>query len=189
MRLVACGDASYRLDISGKADGRGLYLCHDAACLERVLQPQGRRRLPFHLDEASRKLLTELWQATRSEAATDPEKERQKSLEHYLHLARKAGALSRGYDACREALENGQAKLLLYAGDGAGKRIAALRAKAEEEAVAACAFADKKRLGNLLGRSAVAFLTINEAGLAAEAAACMDNRDSCGAWRDEGTED
>ena len=87
-------------------------------------------------------------------------------LEGLIGLARKAGKLTIGSDASREALVRDRVHLMILAEDvspGSGRKIEGM---AKDRGIPVIRFSSKSVLGNLLGREKVAVLGILEESFA-----------------------
>lgn len=78
LRLTERKDGSWALDLSRKAQARGLYLCTSESCLKRVLSG---KKLPFQLAEDSRELLSAMQSAREAQAEKAADKGAAKSAE------------------------------------------------------------------------------------------------------------
>ena len=80
----------------------------------------------------------------------------------YLHLARRGGKLAFGHAAVRQSLARGHCRLILRARDAG-----AYCRRLDTGAVPVRELADRRQLGAWCGRSELAVLGIDDAGLAA----------------------
>lgn len=78
LRLTERKDGSWALDLSRKAQARGLYLCTKESCLKRVLSG---KKLPFRLAEDSRELLLAMQNAREAQDAKAADRSVVKSAE------------------------------------------------------------------------------------------------------------
>ncbi|HHY92292.1 MAG TPA: 50S ribosomal protein L7ae [Firmicutes bacterium] len=83
-----------------------------------------------------------------------------------MGLARKAGRLQVGEQACRQALSKGQAELIILAGDSSERTQRVFRRLGGEFRVPVCLFTLKAELGRRLGRDQVAVAVVTDAALA-----------------------
>lgn len=164
MRLVLQEDGKARLDLKSKAQGRGLYLCHSYACLEKVLAPKGKGRPPLLLEAESRAILEGL-HAMRKEGEESEEPKTSK-FKRLLGQARKAGQLSLGFDAVSESLRKGEVKLLLLASDLGPSSLAKLRPSLQAHPVQTLTILNKEELAKCLGRSSLALCGVRDEGFA-----------------------
>jgi hypothetical protein len=64
VRIVRCDDGSFKLDATGKMQGRGAYICPDCACLEKAQKSRGlersfKQKVPQEVYEELKRELTE----------------------------------------------------------------------------------------------------------------------------------
>ena len=81
-----------------------------------------------------------------------------------LGLAAKAGRVASGGYAVRQAIEKGQAKLLIIAKDGAAETVADFRRLAAKYVVKTVAILTKEQLGKSLGKEQRAAVAVLDAG-------------------------
>lgn len=96
----------------------------------------------------------------------------------YLGIARKAGLLSVGEEACSEAIFNGKARLVLLAGDASPyvkKRAVSLLEG--RRAPMKTLKQGKAELGDVLGRAGCSIACLTDLGLAGRFAAAMAETD------------
>lgn len=85
---------------------------------------------------------------------------------HMLGLAKRAHAVRSGAVACEQAIEKGQAKLIVLAEDAADEVKLAYTARARSRGIKIVAVPSKTALGNAIGKSPRAALIVTDAGFA-----------------------
>ncbi|MFC1887516.1 L7Ae/L30e/S12e/Gadd45 family ribosomal protein [Candidatus Cloacimonadota bacterium] len=83
-----------------------------------------------------------------------------------LHLARKAGALEFGFDACQRACMRGKVKLILTARDLSGRQKQSLKTLAEANNVKYREFGSKQMLGNAFNLRDVGVISVKDRNFA-----------------------
>jgi uncharacterized protein len=156
MVRLAVGDAHpyFAPDLAGKLPGRGVWVDPRRECIERAARRGG----------FSRALRRDV-RVQPSEISRSIQMAYEARLAGLLASARRVRVLGMGTDASIEALEKGDAELVLFAHDAAGRRddIERLAKKIECDVLV---HGDKASLGTLLGRAEVGVVTISDARLA-----------------------
>lgn len=165
MRFVLDKDRQARLDLSGKAQGRGAYLCRDFACIEALLY--GKKKCPLKLDAESRAILEGLHAFRKEErerpSGVSPKEEKVSAL---IGLAYKAGKCVLGRDAIKDALSQNEIKLLLVAKDIAENSLKDLRKLLVEKSCQTISLLSKAQMAKALGKSTLALVGVNDQGFA-----------------------
>lgn len=153
VRLVV-GEEGFAPDLGGKFPGRGVWIHPRRECVDTACRRGGFSR------------------ALRREVRVDPRALRSAIRAAYeariaglLASARRIRALALGTDASLEALESGEASLVIFAQDAAGRRFD-LERLAKKIDCDVLVHGDKAGLGTLLGRAEVGVVTITDARLA-----------------------
>ena len=94
IRIVKSQDGVISVDTTGKANGRGAYICKSEQCLEKAIKT---KRLERSLKE---KIDSKIYESLR-----------------LIGLAMRAGKLKFGTDSCIEAIEQNKIKLIFIAKD------------------------------------------------------------------------
>jgi uncharacterized protein len=156
MVRLAVGDEHpyFAPDLAGTLPGRGVWVEPSRACIERAARRGGfsralRREVRVSAEDIA-KMIAHAYE---------------RRLSGLLASARRVRALTLGTDASIEALERGDAKVVLFAHDAAGRRdeIERLAKKIDCDVLV---HGDKAGLGTLLGRAEVGVVTITDARLA-----------------------
>lgn len=147
----------WRVDLGGKAEGHGLYVCLHKECLEKLLKP----RSPISMDETSRRLIGDL--AEQSGEAADSEE----AVLRLLGLAMRSGAVLSGYDATLAAIRTGELPLFIAAEDSAENSRNRLKTAARNYGTKMLTISRKEEIGRRLGRRPTAFCGINDKNFAA----------------------
>ncbi len=164
IRFVIQKDGKARLDLKSKSEGRGVYLCHDYACLEKVLSTQNKGRSPLKLEPESRAILEGLHAMRKDQGQTeDPKTSKVKKL---LGQARKAGQAVLGFEAVKAGLEQGSVKLLVMANDMGPSSLRKIRQILADHPVQTLAILSKEELAHCLGKPRLALCGIQDEGFA-----------------------
>lgn len=164
IRFVIQKDGQARLDLKSKSEGRGIYLCHDYACLEKVLNTQSKGRSPLKLEPESRAVLEGLHAMRKDQGQSeDPKTSKAKKL---LGQARKAGQTVLGFEAVKASLEQGTVKLLIMAKDMGPSSLQKIRQTLAAHPVQTLAILNKEELAQCLGKPRLALCGILDDGFA-----------------------
>jgi len=150
LRLVCSPQQEVLLDHSGRASGRGAYICGNAVCLRKALKPVKlaaafKQPVVVPTFEALCIDITALFRAR---------------LETCLQLAHKAGVVVSGYVALQRALAQRRVVYMVLATDIAAARTEAYRTWCEGYAIPCRRLFSKEELGRVMGkpsRSAIGF--------------------------------
>ena len=85
-----------------------------------------------------------------------------------LGLARRAGAVMPGMDAARRALRQGEARLILMAGDASGVQLDKIRRLLEHRSIPRAVLGDRATLGAAVGTGPVSAVAVTAAPFADE---------------------
>ena len=141
-----------------------MYLCHDYACLEKVLSTQNKGRSPLKLEPESRAILEGLHAMRKDQGQTeDPKTSKVKKL---LGQARKAGQAVLGFEAVKAGLEQGSVKLLVMANDMGPSSLRKIRQILADHPVQTLAIMSKEELAHCLGKPRLALCGIQDEGFA-----------------------
>ena len=151
LRLVCAASGEVVFDHTGRAPGRGAYVCCDARCFRKAFQPS-RLSSVFHrpvivptLDAACGTTVSSLYDR----------------LGACLSIAQRAGGLASGYMSLRRACSRSRVVYMVLAEDAAVQRAAEHRAWCVEQAIPHITLFTKEELGRRIGktsRSAVGLL-------------------------------
>jgi predicted RNA-binding protein YlxR (DUF448 family)/ribosomal protein L7Ae-like RNA K-turn-binding protein len=166
LRVVLLGEPpALTPDIRRRAPGRGASVHPRRACLDAAMRRGGFRRA---FSQELRGDGAELARAACSQYV--------RRIDGLLMAAHRSRRMALGADSVREAIDRGEAKLVVIAADAGGIG-ARLTTGAERAGIALVNFGQKEHYGRLLGRDAVAVLALtdpqmgNELRTAAEGAA------------------
>jgi predicted RNA-binding protein YlxR (DUF448 family) len=152
LRLVRTPQGQVVLDQSGRAPGRGVYVCYDVTCLQKALQPA-------KLTSALKHPVTVPTVEVVYQAVVRLLYER---LGACLSMAQRAGALVSGYVALRRACAQARVLCLVCAEDIAAVRLVEYRAWCTPRGIPCITLFTKEELGRRIGkasRSAVGLTT------------------------------
>lgn len=154
--MVKAPDGTVSLDFGGKKPGRGAYVCHDVACLQKAGKP-GPWNGPF--DTAIRRRSTTPWRQN-CEVRMD-----RLNILSLLGLSLRGGRLAVGEEPVEAVARARDARVLLLAADAAE----GTRRRCEHFAQAGdCLWLQlpftKAELGRALGRTAVAITAVTDVG-------------------------
>ncbi|MDD7401543.1 MAG: DUF448 domain-containing protein [Eubacteriales bacterium] len=164
MRFCLQKDGKARLDLKGKSQGRGVYLCHSYACLEKVLSAPAKGKAPLKLEAESRAILEGLHAMRKDQKQTGDSKTTK--IKQLLGQARKAGLVSLGFDAVKASLDQGQVKLIVMATDMGPSSLRKIRPSLAEHPVQTLAVLSKEDLAQCMGRPRLALCGVLDEGLA-----------------------
>lgn len=85
-----------------------------------------------------------------------------------LGLARRAGAVAPGTDAARRAVRQGEARLVLMAGDASRVQQDKIRRLVENRSIPRAVLGDRATLGAAVGAGSVSAVAVTAAGFAEE---------------------
>ncbi len=83
-----------------------------------------------------------------------------------LGLARRAGAVASGTEAVRRAIRQGEARLILMAGDASGVQLDKIRTTLHDRAIPQAVLGDRDALGKALGLAPLAAVAVTKASFA-----------------------
>ena len=83
-----------------------------------------------------------------------------------LGLARRAGAVAPGTEAVRRAIRDGEALLILVAGDASGVQLKKIRATCVDGSIPRVTLGDRATLGAAVGMAAVSALAVTQESFA-----------------------
>lgn len=165
MRFVLDENRQARLDLGGKAQGRGAYLCRDFACIDALLY--GKKRSPLNLEAESRAILEGL------HAFSKEEREKPRGISHkedkiaaLIGLAYKADKCVLGREAIKQALAQNEVKLLLVAKDISDNSLKDLRKILVDKPCQTLSLLSKERMAKALGKSTLALVAVKDQGFA-----------------------
>lgn len=150
LRLVCSPQGMVCLDRSGRAPGRGAYVCGNAICLRKALKPA---RLAFAFKHT-------VGAPTFETLCEDITTFFHARLETCLQLACRAGMVVSGYAALQKALALRRVVYMVLATDIARARAEEYRTWCERQNIAYISLFSKEALGGLMGkasRSAIGF--------------------------------
>lgn len=83
-----------------------------------------------------------------------------------MGLARRAGAVAPGTDATRRAIREGEARLILIAGDASSTQVEKVRTTLHDKAIPQVILGDRNTLGAALGLGPLSAVAVTSASLA-----------------------
>ena len=93
-----------------------------------------------------------------------------------LGLARRAGALVHGTEAVRRSIREGEARLVLIAGDASSVQTKKVRTTLRDRAIPQAVLGDRDTLGSALGLAPLSAVAVTSASLADRLIAELDRR-------------
>ena len=93
---------------------------------------------------------------------------RRSSVLRLLGLARRAGAVAPGTDAVRRAIRQGEAQLILMAGDASGVQLDKIRTTLHDRAIPQAVLGDRDTLGAAVGLAPLSAVAVTSETLADE---------------------
>lgn len=84
-----------------------------------------------------------------------------------LGLARRAGAVVSGTEAVRRAIREGEARLVLTAGDASGVQLDKIRSTMRDRPIPRAVLGDRSALGAAVGRAPLSAVAVTHPSLAA----------------------
>jgi len=150
LRFVCTPQGEVILDVSGRALGRGMYVCCDIICLRKALKPAKlalalkRPVMELDFDTVYQEVMRLLY----------------KRLRTCLSLGQKAGAIVSGYVPLRQAFVQARVLYLILAEDIATRRAEEYRSWCTQHGVPYVTLFTKEELGHIIGkpsRSAIGF--------------------------------
>ena len=150
LRFACTPQGEVILDASGRASGRGMYVCCDIICLRKALKPAKlalalrRPVMAPDFDTVYQEVMRLLY----------------KRLRTCLSLGQKAGAIVSGYVPLRQAFVQARVLYLILAEDIATRRVEEYRSWCTQHGVPYVTLFTKEELGHIIGkpsRSAVGF--------------------------------
>jgi len=150
LRFACTPQGEVILDASGRASGRGMYVCCDTICLRKALKPAKlalalrRPVMAPDFDTVYQEVMRLLY----------------KRLRTCLSLGQKAGAIVSGYVPLRQAFVQARVLYLILAEDIATRRAEEYRSWCTQHGVPYVTLFTKEELGHIIGkpsRSAVGF--------------------------------
>ena len=151
LRFACTPQGEVILDVSGRASGRGLYVCCDVVCLRKALNPA---KLALAL---KRSVVVPDFDTVYQEAM----RLLYKRLRTCLSLGQKAGAIVSGYVPLRQAFGQAHVLYLILAEDIATGRAEEYRSWCTQHRVPYVTLFTKEELGHIIGkpsRSAVGLI-------------------------------
>lgn len=147
-------------DPTGKAPGRGAYVCRTGTCFQAALR-EGRlqRSLRVALTPEAEEKLLRCWEEMNGADL------RNRSL-NLIGLGRRGKRLALGSQAAELALRRGQARLLLLAEDGSGQTKEPLKRLAQGNAVPCYELGTAEELGQLTGKAQRVAVAVTDEDLA-----------------------
>ncbi len=91
---------------------------------------------------------------------------RRPSVYQLLGLARRAGAVAPGTEAVRRAIREGEAQLILMAGDASSVQLDKIRTTVHDRAIPQAVLGDRAALGGALGLAPVSAVAVTNGPLA-----------------------
>ena len=151
LRLVCAASGQVAFDHSGRAPGRGAYVCCDVQCFRKALKSS-------RLDPAFRRtvIVPSLEAACRTIVPSLHDR-----LGACLSIAQRAGGLASGYMSLRHACRRNRVVYMVLAENAAAQRAAEYRAWCGEQEIPYVTLFTKEELGRRIGkasRSAVGLL-------------------------------
>lgn len=160
MRVVAF-QGRIQPDPSGKAPGRGAYICRRGPCFQQALREDRlARSLHVQITSEVEEELLACWETLNQEDI-------ESRLLNLIGLGRRAKRLICGNQAVELALRRGQAKLVFMATDAAEAGIKTIQALAKGNDIPVHFLADKEVLGRLTGQDLRAVVAIQDPDLVA----------------------
>jgi len=150
LRFACTPQGEVILDASGRASGRGMYVCCDIICLRKALKPAKlalalkRPVMELDFDTVYQEVMRLLY----------------KRLRTCLSLGQKAGAIVSGYVPLRQAFVQARVLYLILAEDIATRRAEEYRSWCTQHGVPYVTLFTKEELGHIIGkpsRSAIGF--------------------------------
>ena len=142
-RLVCAASGEVVFDHTGRAPGRGAYVCCDTRCFRKALQ-SSRLSSVFH-----RPVIVPTFE-TACEATVSALYDR---LGACLSIAQRAGGLVSGYMSLRHACSRGNVVYMVLAEDAAAQRAAEHRGWCAEQAIPYITLFTKEELGRRIGKT------------------------------------
>jgi ribosomal protein L7Ae-like RNA K-turn-binding protein len=97
-----------------------------------------------------------------------------------LGLARRAGGVAPGTDAVRRAIREGEAQLILIAGDASGVQVKKIRTTLGNRAIPQVILGDRDTLGAALGLGPLSAVAVTHGALAEKLAGQLEELDGGG---------
>ena len=105
---------------------------------------------------------------------------RTRSVYRLLGLARRAGAVAPGTEAVRRAIRDGEARLILMAGDASRVQMDKIRTTVHDRSIPQVVLGDRSTLGAAIGMAGISAVAVTNRSLAdqliAELASSSDER-------------
>jgi len=102
---------------------------------------------------------------------------RTRSAHRLLGLARRAGAVAPGTDAVRRAIREGEAQLILMAGDASGVQLEKIRTTLNDRSIPQVILGDRSTLGAAVGLAPLAAVAVTSRSLADRLVAELEGAD------------
>jgi len=102
---------------------------------------------------------------------------RRHSVYRLLGLARRAGAVAPGTEAVRRAIREGEAQLLLMAGDASSVQLDKIRTTLHDRPIPQVTLGDRNALGAAVGLAALSAVAVTNRSLADQLIAELDGPD------------
>lgn len=154
VRLVFVDGSKFAVDLAGKLGGRGVWIEPRDSCLKTAAQRGGfSRAMKASIRVEPREIANAIREAYRIR------------IDGLISSANRARAIAMGGDASLEAVRDGEASLIIFAHDAAGRR-GDIEALAKKTGCDVIVHGDKARFGTLFGRNEVGVMAIKDIGLA-----------------------
>lgn len=159
LRIVRVGETVLP-DPTGKAQGRGAYVCRTGPCLQQALR-EGRlaRSLKCRISPEAEQQLLAAWEQIQDRSSEG-------RILNLIGLARRGRLLACGTQAVELALRKGQAHLLILAQDAAPNGALPLQKKAEQLGIPCYSFGTATQLGQLTGKDVRTALAVTDTEMA-----------------------
>lgn len=159
MRVAAFGGMVCP-DPSGKAPGRGAYVCRHGLCLQQALR-EGRlaRSLKQPIAPEQAQQLLDQWDEINA-------RDLESRALHLVGLGKRGANLACGTQSVEIALNKGKALLVIQAKDAAENGAEAIRSRCESAGVPCYTLGTKEELGRLTGKDVRTVIAVLEEGLA-----------------------
>ena len=149
LRIILIKEGKLAFDLKQRLDGRGIYTCYDKNCIIKL----------FKLKEFKKGL-----SSTSEEFCNMVLEILNNELCGLIAIGEKSGKLAAGYEKALSSIKSGKALLVLTATDISKEKSKKLFSKVEER-IKIISFGDKERIGEITGRSAVAYAAFTDIGL------------------------
>lgn len=156
MRVLKTSENTFELDVTGKKNGRGAYICCSRECLEKAMKNKGLERsfkqaIPNEVYET----LKRRWMHLKQNKALS-----------LVSLATKAGKTVSGEFATEKAVKDFSAELVLVAEDASDNTKKKFKNMCDFYEVPVYFYGDKDTLGHAMGKEFRASLAVTDEGFA-----------------------